>query len=210
MSPRARAPRVLAITGVAAAHAAVLLGFLTLTRTASITSERHPVMTLLLMPLEPESAGHAPARPRAPAAHAPPSAEAPAVPEPLAPPPPPAAAAPAGSIDWAGAAASAAVDQAETEERRQRQARALAPPPSPAFAAPPARKPQFGWDYTGTHRFETLRGGISVIHLGDDCGVALYLLIPMGFGCAVGKTPARGDLFEHMHDGDGSADPQTH
>jgi hypothetical protein len=51
-------------------------------------------------------------------------------------------------------------------------------------------------------------GGLAtVIHLNDQCAIALFLIIPFAGGCAPEKPPARGDLFEHMHDPDPAPEP---
>lgn len=69
-------------------------------------------------------------------------------------------------------------------------------PQSPA-APPPA--PQFGWDYAHTHRLQPLSGGGMLIHLNDHCALVIYgfVLFP---GCRIGRIPANGHLFDHMHD----------
>jgi hypothetical protein len=69
-----------------------------------------------------------------------------------------------------------------------------------AHAFPPApRKPaQIAWDYAATHPIEALPQGGILIHLGDQC---VLVLIPLPIvGCAIGKQPASGDLFNHMRD----------
>jgi hypothetical protein len=66
-----------------------------------------------------------------------------------------------------------------------------------AYPTTPRRPPQFAWDYAATHRVESLPQGGMLIHLGDHCVLAL---IPLPIvACALGKSPANGDLFQHMH-----------
>jgi hypothetical protein len=51
-------------------------------------------------------------------------------------------------------------------------------------------------------------GGLATaINLNDRCGIVLFLIIPFAGGCALEKPPARGDLFEHMHDPDPAPEP---
>jgi hypothetical protein len=60
------------------------------------------------------------------------------------------------------------------------------------------RKPEFGWDHTHIHRVESIEGGGILIHMNDHC---VLLVFPLPFvACGIGKIPARGDLFEHLHD----------
>jgi hypothetical protein len=59
-------------------------------------------------------------------------------------------------------------------------------------------RPQFGWYYAGTHRFDTT-SGLPVINLSDNCVIPIGALIPLPL-CRIGKIPPRGDLFKHMHD----------
>ena len=60
------------------------------------------------------------------------------------------------------------------------------------------QKSEFGWDRKHTHRIEPIEGGGILLHLSDHC---VLLVFPLPFvGCGIGKIPARGDLFEHMHD----------
>jgi len=206
MSSSAAWPRVPVLAAVVAAHAGALLVLLAETRSRHVRSESE-ASPLLVMLLEPRGhrapaapAGRA-ARPSASSRLRPPAAAEVGVPAPSM------RAAPGTAINWAAEATAAATREIEAGEQRAREARALAPKLSPAFALPRARRPEFGWDYAATHRVEAGRGGITVIHIGDNCGVALYLLIPMAFGCAVGKVPVRGDLFGHLHDPDPGPDP---
>ena len=64
------------------------------------------------------------------------------------------------------------------------------------------QKSEFAWDRKHTQRIESIEGGGILLHLSDHC---VLLVFPLPFvGCGIGKIPARGDLFEHMHD-----EPQT-
>jgi len=67
-----------------------------------------------------------------------------------------------------------------------------------AFPTQPKKAQEFAWNYAATHRVEAIPEGGILIHLGDHCVLAL---IPLPIvGCAIGKIPANGDLFEHMHE----------
>jgi hypothetical protein len=199
MSSRAASPRIPVLAAVVAAHAGALLVLLAETRTRDVRgeSEASPLLVMLFEPRErPAAAARAGRAPRpSPSRHRPRAAAEVEVPA------PPLPGAPGTAIDWTAEATAAAERETEGAERRARQAQALAPKPNPMFAARPKRH-EFGWNYAATHRVEAGRGGITFIHIGDNCGIALYLLIPMSFGCAVGKPAVRGDLFEHMHDPD--------
>jgi hypothetical protein len=60
------------------------------------------------------------------------------------------------------------------------------------------QKSEFGWDRTHTRRIEPIEGGGLLIRLSDNC-VLVLIPLPLG-GCSIGKTPVRGDLFDHMRD----------
>jgi hypothetical protein len=67
-----------------------------------------------------------------------------------------------------------------------------------AFPTQPKKSQQFAWDYAATHRIEAIPGGGMLVHLSDNC---VLIIFPLPFiGCAIGKHPANGDLFEHRHD----------
>jgi hypothetical protein len=67
-----------------------------------------------------------------------------------------------------------------------------------AFPAQPKKSQQFAWDYAATHRIEAIPGGGMLLHLNDNC---VLIIFPLPFiGCAIGKHPANGDLFQHRHD----------
>lgn len=67
-----------------------------------------------------------------------------------------------------------------------------------AYPKQPTKPPQIAWDYAATHRIEALPQGGTLIHLGDNC-VLLIAPLPLVF-CSIGKLPANGNLFEHIHD----------
>lgn len=204
MSSRAASPRALVLAAVVAAHAGALLVLLTETRTRSarVEPEASALLVILFQPREHQTPA-APAGPaRRPAARLQPPAaaetpmSAPAIP-----------AAPGTAIDWTAEATAAAARQIDTDEQRTRQARALAPPPSPMFVRAPRRAPGIAWDHAATHRFEPLGGLATVVHLNDQCAIVLFVIMPFAGGCALGKPPVRGDLFEHMHDPDPGPEP---
>jgi hypothetical protein len=204
MSSRA-APRVLVLAAVVAVHAGALLVLLAETRTRHLggESETSPLIVMLL-----EASAHPP--PAAPAGRAArpsasrhrPAAAAAEVEVPAAPVPTTAGSA----IDWAAEATAAAAREIEGAERRARQARALAPKPSSMFAARPKRH-EFRWDPASTRRVEPVPGLGTIIHLSDECVIFVFVIIPIAGGCALEKAPARGDLFEHMHDPDPGPEP---
>jgi hypothetical protein len=196
MSARAASPRVLVLAGVAALHALALLLLVTGTR-ARLVPGMTDVAPLIVTLLEPHL------RPRPAASRRLPRALSPRISPPA---PPPSAAPPvptrpdAGTaIDWAAEATASANDQLAADALHARQASALAPPKSALFAAQ-AKRHGFQWDYARTHRVEGLPGLATVIHLGDRCAIAFFLIIPFAGGCALGKPEVRGDLFDHMHD----------
>ncbi|HEV2286059.1 MAG TPA: hypothetical protein VGR80_08455, partial [Steroidobacteraceae bacterium] len=152
---------------------------------------------LIVTLLEPREDRHAPTAarrvPRVRSLHAAPPGVAPAETA------PPAASSAAITIDWGAEAAAAANAELAADALRARQANALAPPKSALFAAP-AKHHEFQWDYASTHRTEAVPGLATIVHLNDQCAVALFLFIPFAAGCTLDKMPARGDLFDHMHD----------
>jgi hypothetical protein len=112
-----------------------------------------------------------------------------------------AADAPPAAVDWHAEADLANKQRAES---------AMAPAPraldkhgagadlNGGLGPDPKQKADFGWDYSHTHRVETMEGGGILIHINDRCVLVLFPL-PFG-GCGIGKIPARGDLLDHMHD----------
>ena len=110
----------------------------------------------------------------------------------------PAPAANPARIDWAQQARSTAISEVAREETERRHADARSPPRTALFSDhPPGAK--FAWSHAATHRIESLRHGAVAINLTDECGLIFtgLMLIP---ACALEKVPARGDLFDHMHD----------
>jgi hypothetical protein len=59
--------------------------------------------------------------------------------------------------------------------------------------------PEFGWDHAHIHRVEALEGGGTILWINDRCFIVMAGMIPFPM-CGIGKIPARGDLFDHMHD----------
>jgi hypothetical protein len=131
----------------------------------------------------PERAGRSPSKSTAA------SPSAPAAPEPE----------PDGAIhpriDWDAELARAAAAAADAAA-----AGAARPKPRdfgfPAAEAPPAKRPQFGWDYAATHRIQPIDGGGLLVNLNDNC-VMVFLPLPFVF-CKPGHKPANGELFRHM------------
>jgi hypothetical protein len=202
MSSRAASPRVLVFAAVVAAHAGALLTLLAETRTRLVRGEAEasPLIVMLFQPRERQApAVSLPSASRSPASRHPPAAVQVEAPAPGLP------AAPGAVTDWAAEATAAAARQIEADEQRARQARALTRRPSPMFAARP-KPPEFHWDHASTHRVEPVPGLGTIIHLNDQCAIFLFVIIPMA-GCALEKPPARGDLFEHMHDPDPDPEP---
>jgi hypothetical protein len=197
MSARATSPRVSVLAAVIALHAgALLLLFLeTRSRLARASGEATPISAWLLEPREPgadvsprhsarASRGRRPERPVG--ASAVPVSAVPSA---------------AATVDWAAEAARSARRQLEADADRNRQAHALAPQPSPMFAAR-VKRHEFPWDTAHGDRVETIAGIATVVHLSDQCAVAFFLIVPFAGGCALDKLPARGDLFDHLHDPD--------
>jgi len=198
MSPSTSARRLPALAVVAGAHALALWWFLALSRTQAIPGAADAsALVLLSLPEQGRQSvtARAPERTRQPLPPAPPL-------EPARPPgsAAPAPGAPSTAIDWAAEAAGAASRRVAQEEAKGRTARAFGVPPASAMFAPaPARTPGLAWNYARTHRVEALPGGVTVFHINDHCAIAFFWVMPF-FGCALGKIPTRGDLFEHLHD----------
>lgn len=99
---------------------------------------------------------------------------------------------PHAPVDWQQAIRDEVRAQAHSAPSRLQFGFPRSPPQGPA--APPA----FGWDYARTHRLEELPEGGTLINLTDRCALVVYvLLIPV---CKIGRMPANGLLFEHIHD----------
>ena len=116
---------------------------------------------------------------------------APIAPEPIAPAP----------IDWSAEADSVVKQHAELAMAAQPRAldrHGAGADLNGGLGLDRPRKPEFGWDHTHIHRVESIEGGGIAIHMNDHC---VLLVFPLPFvGCGIGKIPARGDLFEHLHD----------
>jgi hypothetical protein len=193
MVSRVAAPRVVTLAAVASLHAGALLWLLTETRAQRVRPEPESpsVQFFFLESPEPRSSAHAmERRTRLPRKRVPVESEMR--------PRPSAAITPATgvSIDSAAEAGSAAERLIDRNEKAQRQANALAPAPSAMFSAPRGPHRGFPWQ----KRVEIKEGAL-VVPLGDRCVLVLLLIIPMA-GCSLDKMPARGDLFDHMHEHD--------
>jgi hypothetical protein len=106
-----------------------------------------------------------------------------------APPPP--------TIDWAEEAKLAASRQIDSlEQSRNRGAGNAAPRIN--LETRPRPKPEFGWARAQPGKIEPLPEGGMLIWINERCALVINGgLLPI---CKLHKTPARGDLFEHMHD----------
>lgn len=69
----------------------------------------------------------------------------------------------------------------------------------PQASAPAPAAPEFGWDYAHTHRLQPLSGGGMLINLNNHCALVIYGFVFFP-GCRIGRIPANGQLFDHMHD----------
>jgi hypothetical protein len=194
MVSHAPAPRVLTLAAVAGLHAVALLWLLAETRRQHlrVEPESQPMLVVLLQALEPRPATGGTRR-RTPALRRRIAGEAQAHPQPST----AITAPPSVGIDWATEASSAAERLLERDEKRRRQANAFSPPPSAMFAPPAAKLHELPWQPP----VEPVGGGAIAIHLGDQCALVLLVIIPL-VGCTLDKMPARGDLFDHMHEHD--------
>ena len=106
-----------------------------------------------------------------------------------APPPP--------TIDWAEEAKLAASRQIDSlEQSRNRGAGNAVPRIN--LETRPRPKPEFGWSRAQPGKVESLPEGGMLIWINERCALVINGgLLPI---CKLRKTPARSDLFEHMHD----------
>lgn len=195
MSSRVAAPRVMTLAAVVGLHAGALLWLLTETRTQRIGTEPEgtPLLVVLLPALEPQSSA-AESR-RAHSTHG-----RTAVPAGTQPSPSSTVISDSPSvIDWAAEASAAAGRVIDSNEKSRRRANVFALAPNGIFAPPRARQREFPWQ---PKEVEIVEGVATVIHLGERCGLVLFLIVPVAGGCALDKMPARGDLFDHMHEHD--------
>jgi hypothetical protein len=193
-----RAWRTALFAGILALHAALLLLAPTLRFTRLIGTEE-PLQLLQLAPPIPASDSRRPAEAAArnrPRREPPPQSAAITVPSTPAPagPLPPAA----GAIDWSAEAALTARRLADPSTEPKPRSLDDHDRHQDGAGLREMSKPQFGWYYAGTHRFDT-SGGLPVIHLSDRCVIPIGAMIPLPL-CGIGKITARGDLFEHMRD----------
>jgi hypothetical protein len=101
-------------------------------------------------------------------------------------------------VDWAEQARNAAIDQTARSDEARRRADALPPPRSPLLSNR-VPGPKFHWYQAGTNRVEALTGGGLAVNLTDQCVLVFAGLIVIP-ACALEKTPARSDLFDHLRD----------
>jgi hypothetical protein len=94
-------------------------------------------------------------------------------------------------IDWAAELDRAARNSVPAEPSREPRNFGF-----PHASTPPPKSPEFAWSHARTHRVESIPGGGLLINVNDRCVVVLFPF-PF-FGCALGKKPPNGDLFEHM------------
>ena len=115
---------------------------------------------------------------------------------------PPAAGPAPAIIDWNAEAAIAAKQQAQSAAAPAPRAldKRLAGMYVDVGSGSDPGNTEFGWDHARTHRVEAMEGGGSLLWLNDRCFVVLYGVIPFPM-CGLGKTPVRGDLFDHLRDG---------
>ena len=196
MRARAAARRLPAFALVVVAHGAALIVFVMLTRTQLVHAppEANPILVVFV----PESLSPQSQRPPSKAARAWAHSKPVATPTDTTPVQPPGPAPGSTAIDWAAAAQGAAAREAARDDEERRRAMAQRPRPSPALA-PPVHRPEFHWDHARTHRVEPLAGGGSLLNLNDNCVLVVIGMIPFPT-CKLGKLPARGDLFDHMHE----------
>lgn len=104
---------------------------------------------------------------------------------------------PSASIDWSKEAEFAASRQIDSLERSRTRGGGFAPP-AVNLKTPLTPKPEFGWSHVQTHRIESLPPGGTLLWINERCALVVNGgLLPI---CNLGKTEARGDLFEHMRD----------
>ena len=186
-------PRLPVFACVLLAHFFTLLALGTLTRRHEPLRADAESLRVLLLPgtvgtpvVPPPSPAYAPQRPAAAQAvpgRAPTPETAPRLPAP----------------DWSAAVARATQEEVAAIELERRQSQALAPPVNRLAARSNGRAPTFHWNKARTQRIEPLATAGTLLHLNDRCALVLFFVIPMA-GCALGEIPARGDLFDHMHD----------
>ncbi|MGA2708691.1 MAG: hypothetical protein ACLQJ0_14440 [Steroidobacteraceae bacterium] len=96
-------------------------------------------------------------------------------------------------IDWDGELDRAARDAASVANSPQPREFGF-----PQAASPAPKAPEFAWSRTHTHRVDILPDGGMLVNISSHCAI---IINPFPFPiCGLGKTPANGDLFEHMRD----------
>ena len=162
-----------------------------------------PSMAFLLLPDEVNTTRGAPQPTTMHAAH--PTSPKRAAPTPkstgaVRPEPPPDAITLPAAPDWRQELQIAANNEIEAEERKRDQPSPLAPHDFSGVkpGSTDDSKPRFGWSHAATHRVEEIPTGGLLININDRC-VIVWAIFPM-IGCRIGKSPARGNLLEHMRD----------
>ena len=193
------ANRLPALVLVVAVHCGVLLALAALTRTrlAEVAPPAAPIELLLIAAPDTQStavgslpgSGHA--APSRPFPDTRPHANVLPLPR----------SSPSAAIDWDAEAQAEAARQAGEDLLHSRRAMGLLPPPVRAFQ-PSVTESLFHWDHASTNRIEPLQGGGTPINLNDSCVVVIFIMMPIA-GCRLGRSSARGDLFEHMRDAQG-------
>src|SRR5882757_394832 len=102
--------------------------------------------------------------------------------------------------DWRAEAQIAANNVLEAERRKREQPSVLAPHDFSGVTpgSTDTSKPEFGWSHAATHRIEAKPGAL-VVNINDRCAIALVFIFPFPM-CKIGRMPANGNLFEHMHE----------
>jgi len=99
-------------------------------------------------------------------------------------------------IDFAAEAKRSAANVIEAARRESSRRHAIGV--IPAVPGKRAALPAYAWSHQPLGRHFDFDSGVLVLKT-RRCGVALLLIIPMGFGCAVGRLdpePGQSDLFD--------------
>ena len=194
-----RAQQLSIIAVVAAAHIAACWLLLTTTHPLTIPTLSQRLQLVFILPpiIPPESNARSPTSTRRTQRSSPQNTATPPTAQPNTAPSSDEPAAIHPPIDWAAELDRAARDSISAEPSREPRNFGFPHASTP----PPSKSPEFAWSHARTHRVESIPGGGLLINVNDRCVV---VLIPFPFfGCALGKKPPNGDLFEHMHDPSG-------
>jgi hypothetical protein len=187
------------IAAVAALHIAACWLLLATTHPPTIPTMSQRLQLVFILPpmIPPESNARPPTSTRGTQRTAPQSTATPPVAQPNSAPSSDEPGASHPPIDWTGELDRAARESVPAEPSRDPRNFGFPHASTP----PPSKSPEFAWSHTRTHRVESIPGGGLLINVNDRCVV---VLIPFPFfGCALGKQPPNGDLFEHMHEPSG-------